>query len=209
MKKIIVLAALVIAGVILSLTISPTSNRAEKPAMPAVTEQAQPADAPAVTAPPPREPEPVVSTTLPPPDPREQWLKTLYESPAIDERLSAARQIAARGNESAFLDLPTFIAAAEATGDDTLVSVAREVASILAQMHGAEIQTAATELAYSPSTIVAEAAVNAAVAAEPAANRQWFDSGLFQNPAGQDALDAFLQQLADYDRKVLLPLPEK
>lgn len=201
MKTITILAALVLAGVILTRTISPTSNRAEKPAMPAVTKQPQRAFVAVVTAPPSHEPEPSVSTPPPPPGPREQWLKTLYESPAIDERLSAARHIAASGDEPAFLDLATFIAAAEATGDHTHVDVATQVASILAQMHGVEIQTIATELAYSPSALVAEAAVNAAVAAEPATTPQWFDSGLLPNPADQDALDAYLQQLADFDRK--------
>jgi len=209
MKKIIVLTALVVAGVILTFTISPTSNRTEKLAMPAVTGQAQPADAPSVTAPPPRKPEPVVSTTPPPPNPREQRLKTRYKSTAFAERLSADRHIAARGDESAFLDLATIIAEAEATGDDTLMEVARQSASILAQMHGAEILTVATELAYSPSALVAEAAVDAAVASEPETNPQLFDSGLFQNPADQDALDAFVQQLADFDRKEVPPLPEK
>lgn len=209
MKKHIVLTTLVVAGVVLTFTISPTSNRAEKPATPAVTGQAQPANAPSVTAPTPREPEPLVSTMLPPPNPREQRLKTRYESPGLAERLSADRHIAARGDELAFFDLAAFIAEAEATGDYTLVEVARQGASILAQMHGPEILTAATELAYSPSALVAEAAVNAAVASEPETNPQWFDSGSFQNPADQDALDAFVQQVADIDRIELPALPEK
>ena len=173
--------------------------------MPAVTERAQPADAPAVTAP----PVPVVSTTPLSPDPRGQCLKTLYESPALAERLEVARHIAARGDESAFLDLATFIAAAEASGDNAHMDVARQVAGILAQMHGVEIQSAATELAYSPSALVAEAAVNAAVVTETGSTPQWVDSGSILNSSDQGALDAFLQQLADQDWKEMAPLPEK
>jgi hypothetical protein len=209
MKIIIILAAFVIAVAILP-RISPSSSPAERPALPAASDQVQPADdAPAVTVPPHREPEPVVSATPPVPDPSEQRLKALYESPILAERLNSARHIAARGDESAFLDLAKFIAAAEATGDDTLVEVASQVATILSQMHGTEIQGVATELAYSPSPLVAEAAVNAAVAAEPVASPQWFDSGSMQSPADQDSLDNFVQQLAELARKESPPVPEK
>jgi hypothetical protein len=172
-------------------------------------EEVQPEDAPVATAPPPRDLGPVANILPPQTDLREQWLKVLRESPALADKLEAARHIAARGNEAAFVDLATFIAAAEATGDDTLVDIARQVAGILAQMRGTEIQAAATEFAYSPSALVAEAAVNAAVAAEPGTTPQWVDSGSFQNPADQKALDALLQELADRNRKEVPPLLEK
>ncbi len=203
MKKIIIIAVLIIAGVVLTLTHSSTSTSEETPAMPAVTEQAQPADAPAATVLTPREPEPVVNTTPPTPNPREQWLNTLYESPSVEDSLQAARQLAACGNEAAFLDLATFIVAAETTGEGALLDVAQQVAAILSQMHGEEIQTIATELAYSPSDLVAEAAVNAAVATEPAQAPQWFESGMVQNPADQSALDDYLQKLQEYDWNTL------
>ena len=167
--------------------------------MPAVSEQAPPADSPDVTAPPSPEPELVVNTPPPVPNPREQWLNTLYESPSVADRLQAARQLAVRGDEAAFLDLASFIVAAEATGEGALIDLAQQVATILGQMHGAEIQTIATELAYSPSKVVAEAAVNAAVAAEPAQVPQWIESGTVQNPADQRALDDYLQKLQEYD----------
>jgi hypothetical protein len=199
MKKIFLITVLVIAGIVLTLTHSSTSTSEGIPAMPAVSEQAQPADAPVVTAPPTPEPELVVNTTPPVPNPREQWLNTLYESPSVADRLQAARLLAVRGDEEAFLDLASFIVAAEATGEGALLDLAQQVATILGQMYGAEIQTIATELAYSPSELVAEAAVNAAVAAEPAQVPQWFESGTVQNPADQSALDDYLQKLQEYD----------
>jgi hypothetical protein len=205
MKKMILIAVLVIAGIVLTLTHSSTSTSEETAAKPAVAQQAQPPGARVVTAPPSREPEPVVNTSPPAPNPREQWLNTLYESPSIADRLQAARQLAACGNEAAFLDLATFIVAAEATGEGALLGVAQQVAAILGQMHGEEIRTIATELAYSPSAIVAEAAVNAAIVAEPAQAPQWFESGMVQNPADQSALDEYLQKLQEYDLNSLQP----
>ena len=199
MKRTILIAVLVIAGVVLILPHSSTSTSEETPAMPAVADQTLPANAPAATTLTPREPEPVFNTTPPAPNPREQWLNTLYGSPAVADRLQAARQLAASGNEAAFLDLAAFIVAAEATSEGALRGVAQQVAAILGQMHGEEIQTIATELAYSPSELVAEAAVNVAVAAEPAQAPQWFESGMVQNPADQSALDDYLQKLEEYD----------
>ena len=83
--------------------------------------------------------------------------------------------------------------------------MAQQVAAILGEMHGEEIQTIATELAYSPSDLMSEAAVNAAVAAEPAQAAQWFESGMVQNPADQSALDDYLQKLQESDLKSLQP----
>jgi hypothetical protein len=75
-------------------------------------------------------------------------------------------------------------------------------------MHGDETQPIATELAYSPSTLVAEAAVNAAVSAKPGPIPQQVDSGSPLKPADQEALDAFVQHLIDGDRESLPLLPE-
>jgi hypothetical protein len=203
MKNIIFIAALVIAGIVLNLTRSSTSE--ETSAIPAVDDQTHAADASSAPALTPRAPEPVVNIPIPVPNPREQWLSTLYESPSVEDRLQAARQLAACGNEAAFVDLTTFIVAAEATGEDALLSMAQQVAAILGQMHGEEIQTIATEFAYSPSGLVAEAAVNSAVAAEPAQSPQRFESGMLQNSPEQSALDDHLQKLQELDLNQLQP----
>jgi hypothetical protein len=93
----------------------------------------------------------------------EALLDILYEAPSASARLAAAQEIARQGNERAFDGLATFVAAAESTGEESLLSLATQVADVLGQMHGEAIHGIATELAYSPSALVAEAAVNAVV----------------------------------------------
>ena len=134
---------------------------------------------------------------LPPPaqDPREEWLTTLYDSPSIADRLAAARQLAARNDETGMTGLAMFIAAAEATGDVTEQLFAENVASILGQMRGPGVQALATELAYSASPLVAQAAVDAAVASEPAAAPQQFGVAMLPNPVDQRQLEEAVQQL--------------
>lgn len=207
MKKFILIfvAVLVTTGAILSLRRSSKSTSEETPAATEFADPTKPTNAPAATALKPRDPDPIVNPTSPATNPPVQWLNTLYESPSATERLEAARQIAARGDETAFRNLATFIVAAEATGESSLLGMAQQVAAILGQMQGDQIQTIATELAYSPSALVAEAAVNAAVAAEAAQVPQGFEAGMAQNPADQNALDDYLQQLHQYDSDSLHP----
>ena len=207
MKKFICIfvAVLVTTGVFLSPRRSSTSTSEETATATEFADQTKPAKAPAATALKPRDPDPVVTPTSPATNPADQWLTTLYESPSAAERLEAARQIAASGDETAFRNLATFIVAAEATGESSLLGMAQQVAAILGQMHGEQVPTIATELAYSPSALVAEAAVNAAVAAEPVQVPQGFEVGMAQNPADQNALDDYLQQLHQYDSDSLQP----
>jgi hypothetical protein len=138
---------------------------------------------------------PVTSPPPPASDPREQWLDTLYESPSIAERLAAARQIAARNDEQGMSDLATFISAAEENGEASLLALAGQLADILGQMHGPGVEAIATELAYSPSALVAEAAVNAAVKTQPVQAPQHFALGTGQLPADQNALDGYVQKM--------------
>jgi hypothetical protein len=135
------------------------------------------------------------SAPTPAADPHEQWLNRLYESPSIDDRLAAARQIAARNDERGMSDLATFINAAEENGEPSLLALAGQVAEMLSQMQGPEIEGLATELAYSPSVLVAEAAVNAAVKSQPSQNPQKLLPGIVFPPEDQQAIHDFTQQL--------------
>lgn len=110
------------------------------------------------------EPEPIVA-----PD---SVLDTLYGSLSVSAKLAAARQIAARGDESSFRSIATVLMAAEMTGEATNETLAKELAQILRQMRGPQIQAVATELAYSPSPLLSEAATDAAVASDPAMRRE-------------------------------------
>jgi hypothetical protein len=134
---------------------------------------------------------PLVSA--PKPDPHEALLDTLYESPVNADRIEAARQIAARNDERGMSDLATFISAAEEHGDPSLMTLAEEVAEVLGQMHGPEVEALATELAYAPSSLVAEAAVNAAVRskANQVSENVFPAQGL--TPTDQQALDDYVQ----------------
>jgi hypothetical protein len=140
----------------------------------------------------------IVATPLPATlDPHEQLLDTLYEAPSIPDRLAAARQIGALNNDTGMTDLAMFIAATEATGDNTLLPLAEQVASILGQMRGPGVQALATELAYSASPLVAEAAVNAAVNSEPEQALQQFGVAMLPNPADQQQLDEAIERLCE------------
>ena len=152
-------------------------------------------------------------TTTPPvptpaPDPHEQWLGSLFESPSIADRLAAARQIAARNDERGMSDLAIFISAAEENGDASLLSLAGQVAEILGGMHGPAVEAVATELAYSPRSLVAEAAVNAVVKSQPAQAAQEFTPGAVHAPADQQALDGYVQQLLQAELQNIPPLPD-
>lgn len=148
---------------------------------------------------PPTFPPPAQETVTAPPQPapelREQWLAALYDSPSVADRLVAARQLAARNDETGMTDLAMFIAAAEETGDDTVLPLAENVARILGEMRGPGVQALATELAYSASPLVAQAAVDAAVASEPAAAPQQFGVAALPNPVDQRQLEETIQQL--------------
>lgn len=152
---------------------------------------------------------PQQATTAPPPDPHEQWLDTLYESPSIADRLVAARQIAARNDERGMSDLATFIGAAEENGDASLLSLASQVAEMVGEMHGPAIEGIAIELAYSPSALIAEAAVNAAVKSLPAQAAEEFTPGAEYAPADQQALDRYVQQLLQAELQNIPPLPDE
>ena len=146
-----------------------------------------------------------IPVAAPAANPREQWRETLYESPSLAERLAAARQIATRNDEEGMGDLATFISAAEATGDDSLLSLAAQVAEIMGRMHGLGIEAIATELAYAPSALVAEAAVNAAVKSKPEQAPQYFTLGTGYLPTDQAALDGYAQQLLQTETQTLPP----
>jgi hypothetical protein len=126
-------------------------------------------------------------------------LQILYESPIESDKLRAAQQIASHGTEEAFLQLAAFVAAAEGTGDDAHLRVAKLVASVLGGMHSDEILDIALELAYSPSPLVAEAAVTASVASNREAIPQWIDPGAVLDPTEIADLEALLQQHLTYD----------
>lgn len=162
--------------------------------------------APAPAPEPARETAPAAPPSAPDPDPREQCLDTLYQSPSVPDRLNAARQLAARGTEESFVDLATFIAAAEAEGDESLLHVAQQVADILGKMHGIEITAIATELAYGPSPLVAEAAVNAAIAAEPVAEPHQLGAYAQPDSHEQRELEEALQRFVNQENSP--PQPE-
>lgn len=202
MKKVLLTTAIIAAVGIAALIII---NEPEKeippvqgPAPVAQVREQSAEQAPSSFTPPPQEP---VSTPPPPPapDPREQWLVTLYGAASIADRVAAARQLAARNDETGMTDLALFIAAAEATGDETVLPLAEQVASILGQMRGPGVQALATELAYSASPLVAQAAVDAAVASEPAAAPQQFGVAVLPNPAEQRQLEEAIQRLHELE----------
>lgn len=150
----------------------------------------------------------IAPVPAPAPDPHEQWLDRLYESPSIADRLAAAQKIAARNDERGMSDLATFISAAEENGDASLLSLAGQVVEILGRMHGPAIEGIATELAYSPSALVAEAAVNAAVNSHPTQAAQQLAPGTVHAPADQQALDGYVQQLLQAELQNIQPLPD-
>ena len=199
MKKVLLTSAALAAVSITALVIinEPENERptVRTPAPVAQLREKSAEQAPPSFSPPARE---TVTTPPPPPpapDPREQWLATLYDSPSVADRLAAARQLAARNDEASMTDLAMFIAAAEETGDDTVLPLAEKVASILGQMRGPGVQALATELAYSASPLVARAAVDAAVASEPAAAPQQFGVAVLPNPVEQRQLEEAIQRL--------------
>lgn len=200
MKKILLTAAAFALIGIVALIITPApKNEIEPVRLPApvtqVREQRIPQTIPAF--PPPVPPQETVTTPPPAPvlDPRQKWLDALYESPSIADRLAAARQLAARNDEAGMTDLAKFVAAAEATGEETLQPIAQQVASVLGQMRGPGIVALATELAYSASPLVAQAAVDAAVASEPTNAPQQFSATVLPNPPDQRQLEEFIQRL--------------
>jgi hypothetical protein len=144
----------------------------------------------------------------PAPNPHEEWLSTLYESPSIAERLAAARQIAARNDEPGMAALATFISAAEENGDPSLLLLAGQVAELLGAMHGLGVEDIATELAYSPSRLVAEAAVDAAVKSQPAQAAQQFTPGAAHAPADQQALDGYVQEILEAELQNMPQVPD-
>lgn len=198
MKKVLLTTAALAAVSITALVII-NEPEMEIPPVQTPAPVAQVREKSAEQAPPSFTPSAEVTVTTPPPppapDPREQWLATLYDSPSVADRLAAARQLAARNDEAGMTDLGMFIAAAEETGDDTVLTLAEQVASILGQMRGPGVQALATELAYSASPLVAQAAVDAAVASEPAAAPQQFGVAVLPNPADQRQLEEAIQRL--------------
>ena len=198
MKKVLLTSAALAAIGITALVIINEPEK-ESPTVQATAPVAQVREQSAEQEPPsftPPAQETVTTPLLPPaPDPREQWLATLYDSPSVADRLAAARQLAARNDETGMTDLALFIAAAEATGEETLLPLAEQVAGILGQMRGPGVQALATELAYSASPLVAQAAVDAAVASEPVAAPQQFGVAMLPNPADQQQLEEAIQRL--------------
>lgn len=159
--------------------------------------ESAPFEEPAITLIP--ESSPRVST--PQFDPNEALLDTLYESPVNADRLAAARQIAARNDERGMSALATFISAAEEHGDPSLVSLAGEVAKILGQMHGPGVEALATELAYAPSSLVAEAAVNAAVRSQTSQAPENVLPGQGVTSTDQQAIDDYVQNLRNEENQ--------
>ncbi len=149
----------------------------------------------------------------PPPSPtteaREQWLDALYQDPSVSTRLKAARDLAAEGTETAFVDLATFIAAAEEEGGEGLLSLAAQVASVLSQMRGDALSGIATELAYDTSPLVAEAAVDAAVRREIGDEPVELSASALPNPGDQQALDEYAERLHAIETAPYTPTPER
>ena len=99
-----------------------------------------------------------------PPDP---LFVALFESPYASERVAAAEKLALRQDEASFRAIATMLLAAEFSGDAQNERLAQDLATALRRMHGPQLQAVATEMAYGPSPLLAEVAVDAAVAAEP------------------------------------------
>lgn len=96
-------------------------------------------------------------------------------------------------------DLASFICAAEEQGGSDQLEIAKQVAGLLGQMRGADIGPIATELAYSPSALVAEAAVDVAVGSQQVESIPLVEPGEIGSLGEQDILDASAQSLMDSD----------
>ena len=122
-------------------------------------------------------------------------LDTLYDSSNFAVKLTAARQIAARGDENSFRSIAAVLVASEMTGEPTNEALAKELALVLRQMRGPQIQAVATELAYSPSALLSEAATDAAIASDPAMRREQLAGGTGKEVAPPS--DAAAQAILD------------
>ena len=121
-------------------------------------------------------------------------LDLLYDSPSPSVKLTAARQLAVRNDEASFCSIARVLMAAEMTGEPTNETLAKELAKILGQMRGPQIQAIATELAYSPSPLLSAAATDAAVASDPAMRREELAVGTGRevSPVSEAAAQAIL-----------------
>jgi len=123
-------------------------------------------------------------------------MERLFSEDPLD-KVAAAQVVAGFNDEDAFMAVAQCVARTEATGETHDLELATQLGEILSGLEGYHLIGIATELAYSPSHVVAEAATNVAIASSGVEVHDAF--GTEVNVSEATELDVFVDGLLQSD----------